>query len=1001
MRAIMFRGLIVIGAILALPVVGHAQEATILGAVTDATGGVLPGVTITVIHEASGNSFTAVTNDRGEYRIPVRTGPNKFTAELSGFSTANRTLDLLVGQQAVLNLQMTPAGVAETVTVTGESPLIDVIQSKLGGNIDPKQMSELPVQGRNFIDLTMLAPGARANMVGDTPFGQVGTTQVGFGSFQLNVDGQQITQNCCAGAGGQPRFSRDAIAEFQFSGRFDATQGRSAGVQINVISKSGTNGHAGTFSGFFRDDSMIAKDFLARAVLPYSNQQLAGTYGGPLVKDKAHYFANYEYEREPNTFIYQSTGPTAAFNRNLSGTRKERKGDARLDFQLSSGAHLMLRGNNWHNGLPYDQNFGAAGAINAPSAATQTDRYSDQVNASLTKVLTARAVNEVKIGHSGQHWASRSVIPDWVGGPNTFAAPRAPGSGVPNISFSGYSIGTPTNIPQRIGQDVYSVRDDFTYLYEARGRHDLKTGGEYQNYLVWHDWCNVFNGQISYSGTPPSNIASFFPDPMNPATWDLVGLSSVVAPTQYAGVIGDCRMRSPRNIGGAWVQDDWQVSQRLTANLGLRWDGETGTWANEIGIPPFLAPNRPNPLNNWGPRLGGAFKLNDRTVIRGGWGIYYSEIINQTAHNTRIDNQQLRINTQNTARRPDFAINPYNGPTPTFDQALASFCSTQNVLSNCVLRSFSSSMVSPYQRIPYSYQASIGFQRQIQDSMMAEMNFVWTGLRHDRLAGRVGETSANTNLVFDPLTGVNLPFSNALTPAGAATRAYPQFGVVPIDWSNGRSDARALDTSFSKRFSNRWQAQATYSLSYLYDAQAAAMSGPDEVPFKVANDLGYEYTLAASDQRHRATFNGIWQIGYGFQLSGLYFFGSGQRFPVTCGADNRNIGVPSSTGYRLCSAAVAANPPAGVQFEPGTAILVRNQFVGLPIHRVDVRLMRQFRLLGSGRVDATLEVFNLFNHENFGNYTTIVTNSRYGQPSQVANVVYNPRTVQLGFRFAF
>ena len=995
MGSIVFKRLIVAAAILALPVAGYAQEATILGEVTDATGGVLPGVTITVTHEASGNAVTAVSDARGGYRIPVRTGANRITAELSGFNTVNRIMELLVGQQAVVNLQMAPAGLTETVTVTGESPLIDLTQSKVGGNIDRRQMQELPLQGRNFLDLTMLAPGSRANMVGDTPFGQVGTTQVGFGSFQLNVDGQQITQNCCAGAGGQPRFSRDAIAEFQLISRFDATQGRSAGAQINVISKSGTNAHAGTFSGYFRDDRMIAKDLITHAVLPYSNQQLAGTYGGPIVKDKAHYFVNYEHEREPGTFVYQSTGPTAAFNRNLTGTRKEKKGDARVDFQLPGQAHLMVRANNWHNALPYDPNFGGAGATNAPSAAVATDRYSDQINVDLTQVLTSKAVNEIKLGHSGQHWASHSVIPDWVGGPNTFAGPRLPGSGLPNISFSGYSIGTPTNIPQRIGQDVYDVRDDFAYSYEGRGRHDLKMGGEYQDYLVWHDWCTFLNGQVSYSGRPPDDIAKFFPDPMNPATWNLVGLDLEVAPTQFAGSIGSCRMRSPRNIYGTWVQDDWQASQRLTLNLGLRWDGETGTWANEIAIPPFLQADRPNPLSNWGPRLGGIYKVNDRTVIRGGWGVYYSEIINQTAHNTRIDNQQLRINTQNTARRPDFAINPYNGPTPSFDQALASFCSTQNVVSNCVLRSFSSSMVSPDQQIPHSYQASLGFQRQIADTMAAEANFVWTGIRGDRV------TTVQDNLVFDPTTGVNIPFSTALTAAGAATRAYPQFGTVPIDWPNGRSDYRALDTQFTKRFSNRWQAQATYLLSFLYDAQAAAMIGPNEVPFKVADDLGYQYTLAASDQRHRATFNGIWQIGYGFQLSGLYFFGSGQRFPTTCGADNRNIGVPSSAGYRLCSAAVAANPPAGVQFEPGTAILVRNQLVGSPIHRVDIRLLRQFKLTGRARLDGTLEVFNLFNHSNYGNYTTIVTNAAFGQPSQVANVVYNPRTVQVGFRFAF
>jgi hypothetical protein len=145
------------------------------------------------------------------------------------------------------------------------------VQSQVGGNIDPKQIAELPVNGRNFLDLTLTAPGSRANSVDDTPFG--GST--GFGSFQLNVDGQQITQNCCAGAGGQPRFSKDAIEEFQFiSNRFDAAQGRSAGIQINVITKSGTNTASGTAAGYFRtsNDGSIDQDFIAHTTIPYSDQ---------------------------------------------------------------------------------------------------------------------------------------------------------------------------------------------------------------------------------------------------------------------------------------------------------------------------------------------------------------------------------------------------------------------------------------------------------------------------------------------------------------------------------------------------------------------------------------------------------------------------------------------------------------------------------------------------------------------------------------------------------
>jgi hypothetical protein len=190
----------------ALPAMGYAQEATVSGTVSDATGGVLPGATVTAVHEASGNTFLAVTDERGAFRIPARTGVYLMTVELPGFTTVTRSgLELLVGQQVVVNLQLSPATVQESVTVTADAPLLDVTQSSLGSNIDPRQMSELPVLGRNWMSLTLLAPGSRSNDVGSTPVDTRGAT----GNFQLNLDGQQVTQIHAYGQG-QPQLSRDS-----------------------------------------------------------------------------------------------------------------------------------------------------------------------------------------------------------------------------------------------------------------------------------------------------------------------------------------------------------------------------------------------------------------------------------------------------------------------------------------------------------------------------------------------------------------------------------------------------------------------------------------------------------------------------------------------------------------------------------------------------------------------------------------------------------------------
>src|SRR5688572_22067568 len=270
-----------------LPVMGFAQEATLGGTVTDTTGGVLPGTVITVVHDATGNTFQGVADERGAFRIPVRVGTLTVTAELQGFGTGTRKVQLLVGQAAAINFQLSPSSVQETVTVTSEAPLIEVSQSKLGGNIDPRQMQELPVNGRNWMDLATLAPGARTNESAET--GPVAGTSRR--DFQVNIDGQQVTSNLVPTTS-QPRVSRDAIAEFQFvASRFDATQGRSSGVQVNAVTKSGTNTPSGTFSGYFRHDPFNAADFIQDEVLPYANQQISATFGGPLIRDRLHFFA--------------------------------------------------------------------------------------------------------------------------------------------------------------------------------------------------------------------------------------------------------------------------------------------------------------------------------------------------------------------------------------------------------------------------------------------------------------------------------------------------------------------------------------------------------------------------------------------------------------------------------------------------------------------------------------------------------------------------------------
>jgi len=943
--------LIMVGAILAVPVTGYAQEATVSGTVTDSTGGVLPGVTVTAIHEASGNTFVAVTDERGGFRLPVRTGGYRMTVELLGFTTVTRSgLELLVGQQAVVSFQMAPSAVQESVTVTGEAPLIDVTQSSLASNVDPRQLSELPVLGRNWMDLTMLAPGARTNSVGRSP-GTRGDGGGATGTFQLNVDGQQVTQIHAYGQG-QPSYSRDAIAEFEFiSNRFDATQGRSNGVQVNAITKSGTNTPSGSFAGYFRHDRFNAPDLVVHRVLPYSNQQLSGTFGGPIRKDKLHFFGHYEYEREPQTFTY--TSPFPSFNIDQSRVRRQQTGGARLDFQFSPQTRLMMRGNK-SSSAQLDPNH-AGGADSHPSRAQRIGQHMNQVFTSLTKVLGNRAINEVKVGYAGIDWFFMPLA-HWPDSPSGW------GIGAPLITFRGYRIGqTHTNNPQTNDQATYSVRNDFTYSFTKGGRHDVKLGGEYLYTVTDVYFCNSCQGLIDAQGGPiPANLESLFPVAMDVTTWNLAPLSPIVR--SYRRGVGNFDTHNPRHVSAFWVQDDWAITRRLTLNLGLRYDLGIGYWGNRYAVLPFLEANRPDDKNNIAPRLGFAFSLTDRTVLRGGFGKYFSEVSNQPSVWANAWSQQAHPEVLND-RRPDFAVNPFNGPAPTFEQVVASG----------FRRTIGSQLIGADSQVPYSYQTTIGLQRQLGNTIAFEADYIFTGDRHWIIS------RPNWNLSYDPATGANYPFTDI------SKRPYPDWGLVQRTLTEGRANYHALSTGLTKRFSQRWQASATYLLSAMWDADSSPARDHDRsiTEFAVAADLYAQYALAATDQRHRAVFNGIWDVGYGFQLSGLYFFGSGERYSTTYGGDLRQTGA---TGGRL---------------RPDGTIVPRTNLVGDPIHRVDLRIQRRLSLGGRTGIDGILEVFNVFNHANYGSFVTQESNANYGQPTGNVNVAYQPRMLQLGFRATF
>jgi len=986
---------VVLVAAFVVPVASFAQqEAVLSGAVRDTTGGVLPGVVVRAVHEATGNSFEAVTDEAGGYRLAVRVGLYRISADLSGFATVTRAgVEVLVGQQVVVNIEMQPAALQETVTVTAEAPLVDVTRSRVSGNIDPRQMQELPVQGRNWMNLTMLAPGSRVNAVREVPV----TSEVSSVGVQMNLDGQQVTNMVALGFG-QPRYSRDAIGEFEFvANRFDASQGRSMGVQVNAVTKSGTNQYAGTFSGYFRSDRFNAADHVVGRVLPYSNQQISTTFGGPIRKDRFHFFGSFEYEREPQTFTY--TTPYPKFNGSLIGTRKEYKQLGRVDYQFSPQNRLSVRLSRYDNRIPYDSRY-TGGSDRTMASAIGTNRRSEQVLATWTQVLGNRAVNEVKGGHSMFHWNQYAHVRN----SNTLPG-MTPGIGAPNILMNGFTLGqTHAITPQDIGEDFYTARDDLSLSFNRGGRHDLRIGGEYMYHFTFEDVCNQCMGQFDMRGGPvPANIEALIGDVWDVSTWNLAPLSPITRFYQraiamdsspYSRPSGNSGFTeyAPRHVYASWFQDNWAVTPRLTLNLGLRHDLSIGAFVNWVSYPPFIEAGRPDDTNNWGPRLGFAYSLIERTVLRGGYGMYYAEMTGQPAIFTLRNVQQITPQILNDGR-PDFAANPFNGPAPTYEQAARLLCSVER-RTGCLRPTLQLNFVAPDLKSPFSHQASLGVQRQLTSMMAVEADWVYTG-NQDIIVSR------NINLSFDPATGANFPFNDI------SRRPYPDWGNLSINRADRDQRYHALQVGLTKRMSNRWQASATYSLGAQWNFDqlplnpgcgnpmtwTAATGFTCDVPVTLAPDIAENDWYLAEDgdgtgtsQRHRATFNGIWDAGYGFQLSGLYVYGDEGWETPQAGVDVRGkVGLQE----------------ADSRLRRDGTLIARRSLDRKSMHRVDLRVQRRFRLGSRVSIDGIAEVFNLFDRANYETYVRNEQNARFGRPNPHTNIAYAPRVLQLGFRTQF
>ncbi len=920
-----------------------AQQTGINGVVTDVQGASVTGAKVH-LQLAGGGSFDTVTNARGSYTFPsIAAGDYVIRTQMDGFATLEKRISLLVGNLLPVDFTLTLASANTTVDVVTDPQQISTSTSEIAGNIDPVQMKEVPLNGRNWLELSLLIPGIVKNDVsGNNPIAGADG-----GTFQINVDGQQVTQNMAGSSFGQPHYSRDALSQFQIiTNRFDATQGRSLQAQINAQSKSGANNLHGTAYAYFRNDALNASDFVSHTVLPYSDQQYGGTIGGPIFRDKLWYFGSFEGERNPTTYI--SSPPFFGGQKfTESGTVKNYSMTERFDYQHSDRDRFSFRVAGYNSKNPES----GAGGTTHPSRILNA--VSDNLSAisDWNHVISPNAVNDLRLGFA------------YFGFSNT------PYVYSQEYRFGGITVGQPYNNPGRQGQDVWSARDD---LFWSLGKHNIKAGVEYLNYYANGQFHQNFPGTVTQVKSTPADLSSLFPNALDPTTWNIAAISTYAS--QYVQGFGQSGISIYRSQLGTWFQDDWKLNNRLTLNLGVRYDVDIGMTNNG----PILKSGLPTPqsgdYNNIGPRVGFAYDLfgTHKTVIRGGAGIYYADLEANPYYDQELFNGQASIQASVQAGTGNINLaKPFGNVT------------ADQILSGAVSFPQAVQLVQPGVVTPWSGQGSIGAAQQLGR---------WT-VTADYLKFRTHDL------------GVRIDENQSLNPVTGYSRTSGSSAAVTN--SNFTSILRFQTPSYTAAYTNELQVAirrvytngASASIAYTLASQRSNTEGLFFVPdnqFNIADGWG----PIAGDQRHMLNASGIYQLKYGFQLAGLLRFGSGVATAITAGSSPFFNGGNNRT--YLATKKVYNDPRQDhPSIASGYMTVNRNSFYTAPIYRFDARLQKTFSLHERYRVMLLGEAFNLTNHPNYGSYTTDITSPSFGQPAQNSALAYAPREFQLAARFEF
>jgi hypothetical protein len=925
MRQWLVSVLIVVASIATAPA-AFAQNAQVSGTVKDPSGAVIPGATVTARNVDTGLTRVAVSDGTGEYRlVSLPPGHYSVATELSGFSTETRPdIVLVIDQTALINFSLKPATLSETVTVTGESPIVDVTRSDVSTAVSTQQIQDLPVASRRWIDLAMLTPGtSQDNIRGQFYRGNV---NVGAGGREYSngfvVDGVNNTW----AEMGEPRqnFAMDAIQEFKVStSTYKAEYGLATGGLVSVVTKSGTNQIHGSGLLFFRDASLTAKEFFQTEKPDYRRYQYGGTVGGPIVKDKTHYFFAYEGTNENQFFTVNARGLWPQYEGTFKSAQERWTYNVKIDHELAQGQSLFFRYGAEDEYRPIiTAGAPTGGGVTAVSNSFDFAVPRNSAVVGHTWVLSPRALNDVRFQYA---FAKYEVSPPYSHGdwePADFTA-RLPLC-TPVFVYPSITVGGCGNA-QMGPESRWEFKDDFSYLmHRWGGSHQWKMGFDFSHVPFEGDLTNSPLGQWTFPKDTPYNVT-------DPTTY----------PTQYTNSL-PTYANIPVSIYAGYLQDDWQVASGLTLNLGLRFDLQRGSFNEDInalldsvdeklGRGGSFAPYDPSVVaqpqagrgdfNNFGPRVGVAWDPANNGVmnVHAAWGMFYDNMRTLQNFNeiTWPQAQQIIIN------RPTF-------PDPLNGQSRQSFVSTAppniTVESNDTVNA-------------YAHQVNAGVSRTITRDVAVTADFTMTNRYNDR-----------------DTIDVNLP--------DQATRAkpYPQFGRVNFWVSTASNTYRALLLKVEKRMSNRYQFLSSYTLSSAKDIQATNSN-------LIQNVYGFPLIerYGAADRRHRLVVSGIVQLPAAAQVSAIADFRSSLRFNPTASFGDLNndgyvndlpTGVLPGSGCRdldldaVNAARTARNLTPVTQVDcPGFA-------------NVDVRLSKFFQF-GGQRIELIAQLFNVFNRANF------------------------------------